>query len=95
MPKTVRDISLADVHGELRIISRLLAAQLRATTGQQEMIRILSSTGVSNAEVADILDTTPGTVATTLQRLKKKAQAKEAVGVSETSTEPGDRFTAP
>jgi DNA-directed RNA polymerase specialized sigma24 family protein len=36
------------------------------------MVRLLSSSGASNAEIADVLDTTPGTVNTTLQRLKKK-----------------------
>lgn len=71
--KSGEDIGFSDLHVQLRIINRLLAAQLRATTGQQEMVRLLSSSGASSAEIADVLDTTPGTVNTTLQRLKKKA----------------------
>jgi len=61
------------LHTQLRIISRLLAAQLRANTSQQDMVRLLSSTGATNAEIADVLDTTPATISATLQRLKKKA----------------------
>jgi len=83
MAKPSKDIGLADVHTQLRIISRLLAAQLRATTGQQEMIRLLASTGATNAEVAEVLVTTPGTVATTLQRLKRRTEAKAKTTESE------------
>jgi DNA-binding MarR family transcriptional regulator len=54
-------------------MSRLLAAQLKPTLGQQEMVRLLASTGATHSEIADVLDTTPGTVTTTIQRLKKKA----------------------
>jgi DNA-binding NarL/FixJ family response regulator len=62
---------------QARITNRLLAAQLKATTGQQDLVRLLASTGASNQEIADVLDTTAATVATTLQRIKKRNQDKE------------------
>ena len=65
------DVGLADLLIQARIANRLLAAQLKPTLGQQEMVRLLHTTGASNAEIADVLNTTPATVATTLQRLKK------------------------
>lgn len=83
MAKGNQDIGLADLHMQLRIIGRLLAAQLKATTGQQEMVRLLMSTGASNADIAEVLDTTPATVATTLQRLKRKNKAVENQGSEE------------
>jgi DNA-directed RNA polymerase specialized sigma24 family protein len=73
------DIGFAELHTQLRIISRLMAAQLKATTGQQELVRLLSTTGASYAEIADVVDTTPATVATTLQRLRRKNKAADAV----------------
>jgi DNA-binding CsgD family transcriptional regulator len=69
---TPNDIGFVQLHTQLRIISRLLAAQLKPTLGQQEMVRLLMSTSASNAEIADVLDTTPATVATTIQRLKNR-----------------------
>lgn len=71
--KREETVGFPELHVQLRIISRLLAAQLKATTGQQDMVRLLSSIGASNAEIADVLDTTPATISATLQRLKKKA----------------------
>jgi DNA-binding NarL/FixJ family response regulator len=74
MPRNRDDsIGFPDLHTQLRIISRLLAAQLRQNTSQQDMVRLLSSTGATNAEIADVLDTTPATIKVTIQRLKKKA----------------------
>ncbi len=87
-----KEIGFSELHTQLRIISRLLAAQLRATTGQQEMVRLLSGIGATNAEVADVLDTTAATVATTVQRLKKKGAKKPAENVSaqEATSDRGD-----
>ena len=77
MPRDGKEeVTLADVHTQLRIISRLIAAQLKVTTNQQEMVRLLASTGASNMEIAMTLDTTAATVATTLQRLRKKAKTQ-------------------
>lgn len=88
MAKSNADAGFTELHTQLRIISRLLAAQLKATTGQQEMVRLLSTTGATNAEIADVLDTTAATVATTLQRLRKKAKAKEDIVPLDGEAEP-------
>lgn len=69
---------LEDIYQQLRITNRLLAARMKSTTPQQELVKLLSSTGASHQEIADVLDTTSATVATTLQRLKKKGSKKAA-----------------
>lgn len=69
---------LPEVHTQLRIANRLAAAQLKQALGQQELVRLLAGTGASNSEIADVLDTTPATVAVTIQRLRRKASAKQA-----------------
>jgi DNA-binding CsgD family transcriptional regulator len=61
---------------QARIANRLLAAQLRETMSQQDLVRLLIGTGASNQDIADVLNTTPATVATTVQRLRRKAQGK-------------------
>ena len=61
---------------QARITNRLLAAQLRETMSQQDLVRLLIGTGASNQDIADILNTTSATVATTVQRLRRKAQGK-------------------
>jgi DNA-binding CsgD family transcriptional regulator len=70
-------VGFPELHIQLRIMSRLMAAQLKATTSQQEMVRLLASTGATAAEIADVLDTTPATVSVAIQRLKKKAAKTE------------------
>ncbi len=92
MPKIPADkVGLADLLVQARITNRLLAAQLKATLGQQEMVRLLATTGASIAEIADVLNTTSATVSSTLQRLKKREKEQvvgpgaPAVGESVTS----------
>lgn len=92
MPKIPADkVGLADLLVQARITNRLLAAQLKATLGQQEMVRLLATTGASTAEIADVLNTTSATVSSTLQRLKKREKEQgvgpgaPAVGESVTS----------
>ena len=92
MPKIPADkVGLADLLVQARITNRLLAAQLKATLGQQEMVRLLATTGASTAEIADVLNTTAATVSSTLQRLKKREKEQvvgpgaSAVGESVTS----------
>lgn len=70
------DVGFPDLLMQMRITNRLLGAQLRSTLSQQDMVRLLSSTGASHQEIASVLDTTPATVATTLQRLRKKLVAR-------------------
>lgn len=67
-----RNIGFADIHTQLKILNRLTIAQLRNTMRQNELIVLLSTTGASAREVADVLNTTPATVQVTLQREKKK-----------------------
>jgi len=63
----------------MKITNRLLAAQLRTRMGQQELIALLASTHATVKEIAEIVNTTPATVTTTLARLKK---AKNRSGIS-------------
>ena len=65
---------------QARITNRLLAAQLRETMSQQDLVRLLLGTGASNQDIADVLNTTAATVATTVQRLRKKAQGRGSEG---------------
>ena len=69
--------SIDDLLMQAKITNRLLAAPLKEKMGQKDLVRLLSSTGASAAEIADILDTTPGTIATTLQRLKKASRVPD------------------
>jgi DNA-binding CsgD family transcriptional regulator len=61
-----------DLLTQMRITNRLLAAQLKSSMQQNQLVALLASTGASNAEIAAVIDTTAATVATTLQRLKRK-----------------------
>jgi DNA-binding CsgD family transcriptional regulator len=74
---------------QARITNRLLAAQLRETMSQQDLVRLLLGTGASNQDIADVLNTTAATVATTIQRLRKKAQGKgnEASALPDTESQ--------
>ncbi len=82
-------VGFAELHVQQRITNRLLAAQLRGTMKQVDLIKLLASTGASNAEVADVVGTTPGTVKTTLQRLKKADRVVELPGDTSESIEQG------
>lgn len=65
------NVTMADLHVQMKITNKLLSAQLREKIGQQDLIRLLSTTGATHGEIADILGTTAATVHTTRQRLKK------------------------
>lgn len=79
------EAGFGDILTQLRITNRLLAARIKGTMSQQEIIGLLSSTGASNQEIADVLNTTSATVATTLQRLKKKSRKPADTGPTETT----------
>ena len=68
--------TLDDLLIQLRIMNRLLIAQVKNELKQNEIISLLASAGASNKEIADVLDTTPATVSTTLTRLRKKQKSK-------------------
>jgi len=76
-------IGFADLHVQLRIINRLLAAQLKTSMKQVDLIKLLASTGATNAEIGDVLGTTPATVKTTIQRLKKPDKGTTGEPVNE------------
>ena len=72
MPKR-SSIDLSDIHVQLKISNRLLAAGLREKMKQIELIKLLETTGANAREIADVLDTTPGTVQVTLSNLRKRS----------------------
>lgn len=70
---TENEATLNGILVQLRIANRLRAASLKESMKQVDIISILASVGASNQVIADVLGTTPATVANTLQRLRKKA----------------------
>ncbi len=70
-----KSVGIEDLLTQAKITNRLLAAQLRATWAQKDLVRLLMTTGATDREIADVLDTTPATVSVTKQRLKKKSKA--------------------
>ena len=66
------EATIGDLLVQMRLTNRLLAAQLRSRMSQQELVGLLAGSGAPVQEVASILDTTPATISTTLQRLKRK-----------------------
>jgi len=85
MARQRQDVGFAELHSQLRMISRLLAVQVKASIGQQELIGVLAGTGASHAEIADVAGTTPATVGVTVQRLKKKAAKGASTNVADSS----------
>lgn len=87
MPFRGGSASLDDLLKQAKTTNRLLAAQLKTQVSQQELIKLLSTTDLTAREIAEVLNTTQGTVAVTIQRLRKKAQAKTANTEPETEGE--------
>lgn len=71
-------IGFADLLVQIKITNRLLAAQLKGTMKQNELIQLLAPLGASNKDIADILGTTAATVANAVQRQRKKGSEKSA-----------------
>jgi DNA-binding CsgD family transcriptional regulator len=71
--------TMDDLLKQAKTTNRLLAAQLKSQMSQMELVKLLTTTGLTAREIADVLDTTANTVAVTLQRLRSKA-AKKAAG---------------
>lgn len=67
---------------QAKITNRLLAAQLKSQMSQMELVELLAGSGLTAREVADVLGTTPATVAVTLMRLRSKARVKKLGGRS-------------
>jgi DNA-binding CsgD family transcriptional regulator len=72
MPKST-SATIDDLLKQAKTTNRLLAAQLKSQMNQTELVKLLATTGLTAKEVSEILNTTPATVAVTLQRLKGKA----------------------
>jgi len=63
---------------ELQRISKLLVLMVTKDQTQKDRIALLSSIGFQPKEIANLLDTTPGTVSVTLSVIKKKAKAEKS-----------------
>ena len=72
MPTREPSVGFPDLLVQAKITNRLLAAQLRRQMGQKDLVALLVTTGATIKEIAEVVDTTPATVQTTLARLKKK-----------------------
>jgi len=72
------DVTLADLLVQQKIGNRLLAAQLRTTMRQKDLIVLLGATGASHAEIALIVGTTAATVQNTLARTRKAGASHRA-----------------
>jgi DNA-binding CsgD family transcriptional regulator len=79
MAKMTLSATMDDLLKQARTTNRLLAAQLKSQLSQMQMVKLLATTGLTAKEMADVLDTTPATVAVTLQRLRQKAKGKTSV----------------
>lgn len=80
MPRRTESVDLAGVVTQLKLTNRLLAVQLRSMMKQSELIVLLSGTGASNQEIAEVLGTTPPTVANALVRTRKRGRGTRTVG---------------
>lgn len=69
-----KNIGFADLHTQMKITNRLLAAQLRERLQQKDLVALLVTTGATDQEIADVLDTSAATVSVTKGRLKKKSK---------------------
>jgi DNA-binding CsgD family transcriptional regulator len=72
MPKP-GSATMDDLLKQAKTTNRLLAAQLKSQMSQMELVKLLATTGLTAREVGDVLNTSPATVAVTLQRLRNKA----------------------
>jgi DNA-binding CsgD family transcriptional regulator len=68
--------TLDDLLKQARTTNRLLVAQLKAQMSQMALIELLTDSGLTARELADILGTSPATVAVTQQRLRAKKKKK-------------------
>jgi hypothetical protein len=64
--------TLDDLLVQAKTTNRLLAAQLKKEMSQQELVKLLSTTGLTLKEIGEILNTSAATIAVTTHRLRKK-----------------------
>jgi DNA-binding CsgD family transcriptional regulator len=70
--------TMDDLLKQAKTTNRLRAAQLKSQMSQMQLVKLLSTTGLTAREIADVLDTSPPTVAVTLQRLRQKKTRQSA-----------------
>jgi hypothetical protein len=68
--------TLDDLLKQTKTTNRLLAAQLKAQMSQMDLIGLLTDSGLTAREMADILGTSSAVVAVTQQRLRAKKNRK-------------------
>jgi DNA-binding CsgD family transcriptional regulator len=71
---------LAEIGTQARVTNRLLAAQLKSSMQQNELVELLSTTGASLKDIALVLGTTTATVKSTRGRLRKSAPSRRNRG---------------
>jgi DNA-binding CsgD family transcriptional regulator len=79
MAKMMLTATMDDLLKQAKTTNRLLAAQLKSQMSQMQLVKLLATTGLTAKEIADVLDTTPATVAVTLQRLRQKTKGRSSV----------------
>lgn len=72
--KATKTATLDDLLVQARITNRLIAAQLKERMKQRDLIRLLMSTDASDQDLADILDTSKGTIANEKTEIRKAAK---------------------
>jgi len=77
---------LVEIATQSKVTNRLIAAQLKSTMKQNDLVDLLSTTGASVKEIAAVLGTSAGTVASTRLRLRKggsfRRNARSASGAN-------------
>jgi hypothetical protein len=70
---------IGDLLIQAKITNRLLAAQLRGTMKQKELVGLLVSTGGTYAEIASVLDTSEAVVDVTARALRNERKTKRSI----------------
>ncbi len=74
------DILLRDVANKLDVLIRLTALSVASGRKQREQIVMLAGAGLSRHEIAELLDTTPGTVSVVLSNSRKARGLRRSDG---------------
>lgn len=69
---------MEDLLKQAKITNRLLAAQMMLDMSQTELVHLLSNCGLTARDIADVLATSPQTVAVTQVRLRAKQGKQKA-----------------
>jgi DNA-directed RNA polymerase specialized sigma24 family protein len=72
----MKGVDLNDLWVQMKITNRLLAAQLRSSMGQKDLVGVLMSTGATYGDIADVLDTSAATVEVTARRIRNDRKGK-------------------